>query len=73
MKPVLRVVEGKSEVIPEQEFPAAGGAYPLPPEMEGRADAAELRAFMLNFQRIENPDDRRQIVDAVRRAAQGET
>ena len=46
--------------------------YPLPPEMENRPGAAELRGFVRIFQSIENSDDRRAIMDAVYAAADTE-
>ena len=41
----------------------------LPPEMAGRADARELREFMLAFRGIHDPKSRRRILEAIENAA----
>jgi len=41
----------------------------LPPEMAGRADARELRDFLTAFLAIDDPADRRRIMEAVESAA----
>ena len=52
------------------ETPDTVPAQPiLPPEMEGRADARELREFVQAFLSIDDPQDRRRILEAVRDAA----
>ena len=44
----------------------------IPPEMEGRADARELREFLQSFLSIGDRSVRRQILDEVKRAAMEE-
>jgi len=41
----------------------------LPPEMQGRPDARELREFVQAFLAISDPAERRRILDAVEKAA----
>ncbi len=77
MKPMLRTIKDTGRLMPsvpsmEGIDPTKGGGYALPPEMANRPDAAELRAFMQNFQKIGNPDDRRMVMEAVHTAAASE-
>lgn len=76
MKPVLRLVENGEwqEQIGggQRSFHGSDTRPPIPPEMENRPDAAELRTFMLNFSKIECAEDRQLVLDAVRRAAESE-
>lgn len=75
MKPLLHLVGDHDCANASRiDAPIAETGRPLLPlEMENRADARELRAFMNSFQRIRNSDDRQKIMDAVRRAAECET
>ncbi len=74
MKPLLRTIKNANRPNPSvDEINSTGTVrYPLPPEMENRPDAAELRAFMQNFQKIGNSDDRHMVMTAVHTAAAGE-
>lgn len=47
----------------------SGDPAKLPPEMVGRADARELRAFLTAFLSIDDPADRRRIIEAVESAS----
>lgn len=60
-----------AEYPANDEAAVVEGAPPprLPPEMEGRPDARELREFVQAFLAISDPVERRRILDAVESAA----
>jgi len=74
MKPVLCTIkpEGQGRLPNGVSRSDGETARGLPPEMEGRPDAAELRSFILTFHSIDNAEDRRAIMEAVFLAATGE-
>ena len=80
MKPVLRTIRVKNQAAlvadrcntVNTEGVAGKGGYALPPDMENRPNAAELRAFIRNFHKIDKPADRQAVMDAVFQAAAGE-
>jgi len=78
MKPILRTPRNADwQEIPKTESPGETRPiekrrHPLPPGMENRPDAAELRAFILHFQRIKSPEGRRAVMNAVTAATGGD-
>ncbi len=74
MKPMLRTIKNTDRKQPFATVTktVGNGGYSLPPEMQNRPDAAELRAFIKNFRKIGNADDRRSVMDAVCAAADSE-
>ncbi|NQV44862.1 MAG: hypothetical protein HQ501_08165 [Rhodospirillales bacterium] len=71
MKPMLRTIRVEDQARLLAEHIDAKDAPRLPPEMENRPDAAELRAFIRNFRRIGSAEDRRAVMDAVMQEADG--
>lgn len=71
MKPMLRTIRGEDQVRLLAEHIDDKYALRRPPEMENRPDAAELRAFIRNFRRIDSSEDRRAVMEAVLQAAEG--
>ncbi len=79
MKPMFRTVTVPDKIQELAETTVDNGdsggnsGFPLPPEMQSRPDAAEIRQFLSNYQKIPDPEGRRMIMNAVLQAIEEDT